>query len=187
MVVVAAGGFAAFHFIPRPARSGSVANAVAPSASHRSGPLGTSEVTASVPPGASLAPPSSTPSPGTGKDSPVAPAPSPGGLYPYPIDAGATVDQGTLALTPAAVAAGGSATVTVAAPASGWVPGQQIFIYLGQRYEITLSGPGASAQLTVQAGVVGSSGVVVSGFQFPNNNIAAPIDGFGNATLGGQG
>lgn len=186
-VVAAAGGLAAFHFIPRAVQTDSVAKVVAPRSSRGSAPLATPGVTTSVAEGAAPTPLSSNPSPGNGKTSPVAPAPAPSGLYPYPVDAGGTVARGSLTLTPSALAAGGTATVTVTASATGWVTGQQIFIYLGQKYEVKLTGPGASAQLTVPAGLVGSSGIQISGFQFPSNSIAAPIDGYGNATLGALG
>ena len=133
--------------------------------------------------------PSSTPSPspsassGVGKSAPPSPPPSSSGKYPYPLDAGGSVVTGPLSLSPTQVAAGSTSRVTVTAGQGGWLAGQEIFVYLGQEYELTITGPGSSGQLTVAAGTVGSAGVVVSGFQFPNNNPAAPIAGYGTATL----
>ncbi|MHB1526937.1 MAG: hypothetical protein ACYCZN_11780 [Candidatus Dormibacteria bacterium] len=99
------------------------------------------------------------------------------------MDAGGNVVTGTLTLSPSQVAPGATGTITVSTSQSGWLAGQEIYLYLGHQYELTLEGRGSSARLTVAASSVSSSGVVVSGFQFPNNNPAAPIDGYGTATL----
>ena len=132
--------------------------------------------------------PSSTPTPTAAPSDGKASSPSPpatvGGQYPYPMDAGGTVVTGQLSLSPTRVGSGGSSTITISASRTGWMAGQQIFIFLGQRYELTLSAPGSSAQLEVASSSVNSSGVVISGFQFPGNSPAAPIDGYGTATLG---
>jgi len=127
------------------------------------------------------------PSASTGKTAASTPIPPEAGSYPYPVDAGPNVVTGELSLNPAQAAAEGGFTVTVASSASGWRPGQKIFIYLGQRYELTLVGPGAAGQMVVPAGAVGSGGVTVSGFQFPGDTPAAPVDGAGTRTLGASG
>lgn len=126
--------------------------------------------------------PSSDPAQNPDKPSSSA-TPDPAGAYPYPLDAGPSVSSGTLSLDPGAVQPGATTEVTVTASSEGWVPGQEIFVYLGQRYQLTLSGPGASGELTVTGGEVGSGGVTVSGFQFPGDSTDNPVDGAGNATL----
>ncbi len=116
-----------------------------------------------------------------GKAQPSEPPPSPGGLYPYPVDAGPAVADGSLILTPTAAPAGSDVMVT--ASTDGWAPGQRILVFLGERFELTLSGPGAQAEFAVPQGALGPAGVIVSGFQFPGNDLAAPVDGFGTANL----
>lgn len=127
--------------------------------------------------------PTAAPTTGSGKTGPATPPATAAGKYPYPLDAGGSVVTGTLSLSPAQVPAGEAATVTVSAGQGGWLAGQEIFVYLGQLYELTIAAPGGSGRLTVPAGTVGPDGVVVSGFQFPNNDPEAPIAGYGTATL----
>jgi hypothetical protein len=186
LVVVAAAavvgvvGLASLHLTSRE-RTSSPRPAAAKSGTR--GPAGTQSVTSPTPSPSPV--PSATPSasPATGKSGPPSPPSSSAGKYPYPMDAGGNVVRGTLTLSPAQVPAGAGSQVTVAADQGGWLAGQEIFVYLGQRYELTIPGGGASGELQVPAGSVGSTGVVVSGFQFPDNNPALPIDGFGTATL----
>lgn len=118
---------------------------------------------------------------GAGKTQPPEPTPSPGGTYPYPMDAGPQVSTGGLTLSRSSASAGSE--ITVSASADGWVSGHEILVFLGQRYEVTLAGPGARARLVVPQADLGTADLPVSGFQFPDNNPAAPIDGFGTATL----
>lgn len=106
--------------------------------------------------------------------SPEPPSPS---SVPYPVDAGPSVAQGQLTLVPLS---GGTRVEVSAGP--GWVAGQQIFIFVGERYQTTLAGPGASGVISP-----GGPSAVVSGFQFPSNSIAAPVDGAGTVSLAGAG
>ncbi|HUY60943.1 MAG TPA: hypothetical protein VMW49_03615, partial [Candidatus Dormibacteraeota bacterium] len=116
------------------------------------------------------------------KNPPPATPPTPAGRYPYPLDAGGTVAFGALTVSPTRVS-GASATVTVRAGAGGWVPGQAIFVYVGQRYLLTLPGPGTSATFSVDPAALPAGPTTISGFQFPDNAPLRPVDGVGTATL----
>ena len=173
-------GLAAFHLTAHDSAGHSTA-----AARHRPGPAHAAalSVPSPTPSSTPAASPSPTPSSAAGKTDPASAPPSSSGKYPYPLDAGGNVVTGTLALSPSQVSSGAASTVTVASGQSGWLAGQEIFVYLGQHYQVTIAGPGSSGQFQLPAGVGGSTSIVVSGFQFPDNNPASPIDGFGTATL----
>lgn len=119
-------------------------------------------------------------SPGSASGKPIATAPGASGQY--PVDAGPSVSSGALTLSPASALAG--ANVRVSASAWGWLPGQRIALFLGHTLVLTLAGPGATGEVTVPGTADGAgTTVVVSGFQFPGNDEAAPIDAFGTAEL----
>ncbi len=181
VAVVGIVGLAALHLAAHSRASTSTATGGGKGDRRHAAALSVPSPTASSTPAPSANP---TASPGAGKSAPPSPPPSSGGKYPYPMDAGGNVVTGTLTLSPSQVAPGAAATITVSTSQSGWLAGQEIYVYLGHQYQLTITAPGSSASLTVAAGSVSSSGVVVSGFQFPNNNPAAPIDGYGTATLG---
>lgn len=101
--------------------------------------------------------------------------------YPYPMDAGGSVVSAPLEVNPAAVSGTGRFDLSVTIPAQGWLPGQEVFVYLGSRYLATLPGPGSSRDLTVPSTPAGA--LAVSGFQFPGNSPGAPIDAYGTATV----
>jgi gamma-glutamyltranspeptidase len=63
---------------------------------------------------------------------------------------------------------------------AGWVPGQKVFLFLGRRF-LLVSSPGAS--IVIDA--AGSAGATLSGFQFPSDNPAAPVDGYASASVPG--
>lgn len=180
VAAVGIGGLAGSHLMARTSRANSSPARPTRTAGGPAAAVAASSPTPATTPTDS---PSAVPTSSSGKTSPPSPPPSPVGKYPYPLDAGATVVTGPLSLDPAQLAGGAAATITVTAGKSGWLTGQEIFVYLGQQYELTLAGPGASGEFTIPAGSVGSSGVVVSGFQFPSNNPEAPIAGYGTATL----
>ncbi len=139
--------------------------------------------TATPSPRAATATVATTPAPTPkSKNPPPAAEPTPAGQYPYPLDAGGTVAVGQLTLTPHMVS-GSRAVVTVRAAAGGWAQGQLIFVYWGQRYVLTLPGPGASTTLSVAPDTLRAGTVTVSGFQFPGNAPLRPVDGVGTATL----
>ena len=173
-------GLAAFHLTDHnPGGRSRTAGSHRPAGTHAA-PL---SIPSPIPSPTPTSSPTPTVSPGVGKTEPSSPPPSSTGKYPYPLDAGGSVVTGTLSLSPAQVSAGTASTVTVTAGQGGWLAGQEIFVYLGQQYELTIAGPGSSGQLQLAPGSVGSAGVVVSGFQFPGNNPVSPIDGYATATL----
>ncbi len=101
--------------------------------------------------------------------------------YPYPMDAGGSVVSASLEVSPAAVSGSGGFDLSVTIPVRGWLPGQEVFVYLGSRYLATLPGPGSTRDVTVPSTRAGS--LAVSGFQFPGNSPGAPIDAYGTATV----
>ncbi len=130
--------------------------------------------------------PPATPAPSAGKGGQVTPPPAAGGPYPFPLDAGSTVVEGQLKIDPASVAAGSTVTVSVSAPSGGWLAGQAIFLYVGHSYQLKLAGPGTSATLTLPSSALVAPAVEVSGFQFPGDSPAEPIDGYATVDLGVQ-
>ncbi len=114
-----------------------------------------------------------------GKGSAVAPPAASG--YPYPKDAGGEVARGELLVTQSAPGAAGAPSLSVLAPIPGWLPGQEIFLFVATRYVATLAGPGGTAQVPLPPTSQGT--LEVTGFQFPENNPAAPIDGYGTAAF----
>ena len=121
--------------------------------------------------------PSAAPAP---KLAAAAPAPPPAGAYPYPLDAMGEVASGRLALELSAVGPAGPERLTVQVLSGGWVPGQKVFLYLGRRFLLAVS-PGSST--VIEATV--SAGLTLSGFQFPADDPAAPVDGYGAAPVPG--
>ena len=110
----------------------------------------------------------------------MAPAPAQGGAYQYPLDAMCQVAVGRLVLAPIASGSGGAGSLQVEIPPAGWVPGQNVFLFLGRRF-LLVSSPGA--QVVIDA--AGSAGLTLSGFQFPSDNPAAPVDGYASVSLPG--
>ncbi|MHB1853435.1 MAG: hypothetical protein ACYCS2_00055 [Acidimicrobiales bacterium] len=101
--------------------------------------------------------------------------------YPYPKDAGGEVAQGELLVTQSGPGSAGAPRLTVLAPIPGWLPGQEIFLFVGTHYGATLAGPGGTAKVPLPPTSQGN--VEVTGFQFPENNPAAPIDGYGTVAF----
>ncbi len=107
-------------------------------------------------------------------------APSEVGAFPYPLDAMGQVATGGLTLEVSGIGPGGQERLKVQIPASGWAPGQQVFLYLGRQY-VASAVLGGSAVIET----VWSPGLTVTGFQFPADNPSAPIDGYGSAPVPG--
>ncbi|MHB1939409.1 MAG: hypothetical protein ACYCS9_01065 [Candidatus Dormibacteria bacterium] len=114
-----------------------------------------------------------------GKGSAVAPPAASG--YPYPKDAGGEVARGELLVTQSGPGSAGASRLTVLATVPGWLPGQEIFLFVATRYVATLAGPGGTA--TVPLPPTSQGTLEVTGFQFPENNPAAPIDGYGTVAF----
>ena len=108
------------------------------------------------------------------KGSASTPAAPLGGAYPYPLDAMGEVASGRLAVEASAAGPAGQERLTVQIPSGGWVPGQKVFLYLGRQFLLEVS-PGGSAVIDT----AGSAGLTLSGFQFPADDPAAPVDGYG--------
>ncbi|HUY96503.1 MAG TPA: hypothetical protein VMW47_02605 [Verrucomicrobiae bacterium] len=150
-----------------------VAAAVTPTAT--AAPAPTSAVSPAAPGRPSPAP--------DGKGEPTSGPPAPIG-YAYPVDASGDVRAAALQLVPTRVAASaGPVQIRVRAAGHSWVPGQAIFVFVGQRFAIRITGPGAAGTLTVPASLLTPPSLVVSGFQFPQNSPAAPVDGAATADL----
>jgi hypothetical protein len=125
--------------------------------------------------------PSGSKSPsGSAPKAPATPPPASSG-YPYPEDAAGRVVQGELRAALSAGGTTGAPTVVVTAPPGGWLAGQEIFLFLGTRYFATMAAPGATVAVRLPFGFSGR--LAVSGFQFPGNSPAAPIDGYGTAVV----
>lgn len=126
---------------------------------------------------------SSSPGPAgaAGKASQPAVGSSGGGKgFPYPMDAEQNAAAAELELGPV-TGPGGGEELQVTVPTEGWIRGQQVFLYVGSRYAATLSGPGSSGLVQLPSGLSGL--LTVSGFQFPGNDPAAPIDAYGTARV----
>ena len=124
--------------------------------------------------------PAVQPAPAPPKAAATAPAPAPSGAYQYPLDAMGQVAVGQLVLRPIASGSADAGSITVEIPPAGWVPGQKVFLFLGRRFLLVAS-PGA--QVVIDA--AGSAGLTLSGFQFPSDNPAAPVDGYASVSLPG--
>jgi hypothetical protein len=122
----------------------------------------------------------SPPAGGAEKPTAAAPslAPSQVGAFPYPLDAMGQVATGQLTLDVSGTAPGEQEQLRVQIPAGGWAPGQRVFLYVGREY-VASSVLGGSAVIHT----VWSPGLTVTGFQFPDDNPSAPIDGFGSAPV----
>ncbi len=146
--------------------------------------------TATAAPTGPAASPAATPRPATaptpppdGKSEPTAAPPPPAG-YPYPVDASGDVRVANLVVTPGRVAAvDGPLQLRVVAAGRAWVPGQAIFVYVGQRFALRLPAPGATGLLGLVPARMAPGSVVISGFQFPQNSPSAPVDGAATASL----
>ncbi|HVA21003.1 MAG TPA: hypothetical protein VNN74_02765 [Candidatus Micrarchaeia archaeon] len=100
------------------------------------------------------------------------------------MDASGDVRVATLLVSPGRLAVTGAPVqLRVRAAGRAWVPGQAIFIYVGQRFAVRLTGPGASGTAAVLPASMGTGSVVVSGFQFPQNSPWAPVDGAATVSL----
>ena len=110
----------------------------------------------------------------------MAPAPAQGGAYQYPLDAMGQVAVGRLVLDPVASGSGGAGSLQVEIRPAGWVPGQKVFLFLGRRF-LLVSSPGASVVIDA----AGQAGSTLSGFQFPSDNPAAPVDGYASVSVPG--
>jgi hypothetical protein len=114
------------------------------------------------------------------KSAAPAPAAADAGAYQYPLDAMGQVAEGRLVLGPITSGSAGAGSLKVEISPAGWVPGQKVFLFLGRRF-LLASSPGAS----VVVDAAGSAGATLSGFQFPSDNPAAPVDGYASASVPG--
>ena len=110
----------------------------------------------------------------------TAPAPAGAGAYQYPLDAMGQVAEGRLVLGPTTPGAASPGSLEVEISPAGWVPGQKVFLFLGRRF-LLVSSPGA--QVVIDA--AGSAGATLSGFQFPSDDPAAPVDGYASVSVPG--
>ena len=132
------------------------------------------------PPDSHTAAPAVQPAAAAPKAAATAPAPATAGAYQYPLDAMGEVAEGRLVLGPIASGSVDAGSLKVEIPPAGWVPGQNVFLFLGRRF-LLVSSPGA--QVVIDA--AGSAGLTLSGFQFPSDNPAAPVDGYASVSLPG--